>query len=227
MWKRGEIAPKEQFLLFSTIFSVYLYFQESNYIFICEMCLSDFSFFLNSANLIYRDTDISKYFRESIGLRDNESRPYFTPINIQQVPLPLQGIALLLFLNMYTHKFKYLQILCICTNSHSEPIQKSVIDIFDKRIKQIERTCKNKIIYSTPMIVFTYYFDYISYCLCIFLLCSVSIFPWYLIDIYTECKTVCLVGGFAISSDGLLHSMGIFMVFNPKEQISSMLLCCG
>ena len=37
LWKRGEIAlnPKEQFLLFSTIFSIYLYLQESNYIFIC------------------------------------------------------------------------------------------------------------------------------------------------------------------------------------------------
>ena len=76
MWKRGEIAPKEQFLLISTIFSVYLYFQESNYIFICEMWLFDLSFFLNSANLICRDTDISKYFRESLGLRDNESRLY-------------------------------------------------------------------------------------------------------------------------------------------------------
>ena len=74
MWKRGEIAPKEQFLLFSTIFSVYLYFQESNYIFICEMWLFDLSFLLNSANLICQDTDISKYFRESLGLRDNESR---------------------------------------------------------------------------------------------------------------------------------------------------------
>ena len=77
MWKRGEIAaPKEQFLLFSTIFSVYLYFQESNYIFICEMWLFDLSFFLNSANLIRRNTDISKYFRESLGLRDNESQLY-------------------------------------------------------------------------------------------------------------------------------------------------------
>ena len=76
MWKRGEIARKEQFLLFSTLFSVYLYFQESNYIFICEMWLFDSSFFLNSANLICRDTDISKYFREFLGLRDNESRLY-------------------------------------------------------------------------------------------------------------------------------------------------------
>ena len=76
MWKRGEIAPKEQFLLFSTIFSVYLDFQESNYIFICEMWLFDLSFFLNSANLICRDTDFSKCFRESLGLRDNERRLY-------------------------------------------------------------------------------------------------------------------------------------------------------
>ena len=80
MWKRGEIAPEEQFLLFSTIFSVYLYFQVSNYIFICEMWLFDLSFFLNSANLISRDTDISKYFRESLGLRDDESRLYFLGI---------------------------------------------------------------------------------------------------------------------------------------------------
>ena len=33
-------------------------------------------FFLNSANLICRSTDISKYFRESLGIRDNESRLY-------------------------------------------------------------------------------------------------------------------------------------------------------
>ena len=35
LWKRGEIAPQEQFLLFPTIFSTYLQLQESNYIFIC------------------------------------------------------------------------------------------------------------------------------------------------------------------------------------------------
>ena len=68
LWKRGEIAPKEQLL-------PYLYLQESNYIFICEMWFFDL-FFLNFANLICRDTDISKYFRESLGLLDNESRLY-------------------------------------------------------------------------------------------------------------------------------------------------------
>ena len=77
MWKRGEIAPKEQFLLFSTIFSVYLYFQESNYIFICEMWLFDLSFFINSANLICRDTDISKYFRVPLTSRQRESTVLF------------------------------------------------------------------------------------------------------------------------------------------------------
>ena len=76
MWKREEIAPKEKFLLFSTIFSVYLYFQESNYIFLCETWLFDLSFLLNSANLICRETDIAKYFSESLGPRDNESRLY-------------------------------------------------------------------------------------------------------------------------------------------------------
>ena len=35
-------------------------------------------FFLNSANLICRGTDISKYFRESLGIRDNERRLYNT-----------------------------------------------------------------------------------------------------------------------------------------------------
>ena len=75
LWKRGEIAPKEQFLLFSTIFSIYFQLQESNYIYICKMWLFDL-FFHNSANLICRSTNISKYFRESLGIRDNESRLY-------------------------------------------------------------------------------------------------------------------------------------------------------
>ena len=34
------------------------------------------SFFPNSANVICRSTDTSKYFRDSLGIRDNESRLY-------------------------------------------------------------------------------------------------------------------------------------------------------
>ena len=37
-----------------------------------------FFFFLNSANLICRGTDISKYFIESLGIRDNKSQLYIT-----------------------------------------------------------------------------------------------------------------------------------------------------
>ena len=43
--------------------------------FICEFGCS-FGIFLNSANLICRSTDISKCFRGSLRLRDNESRLY-------------------------------------------------------------------------------------------------------------------------------------------------------
>ena len=50
--------------------------RESNYVYICEMWLFDL-FFLSSANLICRDTDISKYLKQTLGIRDNESRLYF------------------------------------------------------------------------------------------------------------------------------------------------------
>ena len=41
-------------------------------------CGCSIYFFLKSANLICRSTDISKYFRESLGVRDNESRLYIS-----------------------------------------------------------------------------------------------------------------------------------------------------
>ena len=87
LWKRGEIAPKEQFLLFSTIlrsnfssFPQYLQYISTfkspiTHIFVKCGCLN--YFFLNSANLICRGTDISNYFRESLGIRNKESRLYY------------------------------------------------------------------------------------------------------------------------------------------------------
>ena len=76
MWIRGEIAPKEQFLPFSTIFSVYIFNYRSlitcSFVkFGCAICI-----FLDFENLICRSTDISKCFRGSLQLRDNESRLY-------------------------------------------------------------------------------------------------------------------------------------------------------
>ena len=52
-------------------------------------------FFLNSENLICRSTVISIYFRESLGVRDNESRLYLhfmtIPREIIQNLLPNYG----------------------------------------------------------------------------------------------------------------------------------------
>ena len=41
-----------------------------------------FIIFLTSATLIFRGTDISKCFRESLGIRDNESRLYLISVFI-------------------------------------------------------------------------------------------------------------------------------------------------
>ena len=76
MWKRGEIAPKEQFLLFSTLFYIYI----SNlgvklHIHLLNVVVQ-FIVFLTLSTLIRRSTDISKCFSESLGIRDNESRLY-------------------------------------------------------------------------------------------------------------------------------------------------------
>ena len=67
LWKRGEIAPKEQFLLFSTIFSIYLTSRVQLHIYLLNV-VNRISFSPNSANLICWSTDISKYFKESLGI---------------------------------------------------------------------------------------------------------------------------------------------------------------
>ena len=65
LWKRGEIFSFPQYFN-SPITYIFVKCGCSNY------------FFFSSANLICRGTDISKYFRESLGIRDNESRLYRT-----------------------------------------------------------------------------------------------------------------------------------------------------
>ena len=76
MWKRGEIAPKEQFLLF---FHIILYIFPTSgvklYIHLFNVVVQ-FIVFLTFSTLICRGTDISKCFSESLGIRDNESRLY-------------------------------------------------------------------------------------------------------------------------------------------------------
>ena len=71
LWKRGENAP--------TSFPQYAQYisnirSQITYSFVKCGCF--IYFFLNSENLVCRARDISKYFRQSLGLRDNESRLY-------------------------------------------------------------------------------------------------------------------------------------------------------
>ena len=72
LWIRKEIAPKEQFLLFSTIVLMYISNLRSQitYSFVKFGC--SIGIFLNSANLKCLSTDISKCFRGSLRLQDNE-----------------------------------------------------------------------------------------------------------------------------------------------------------
>ena len=72
LWIRGEIAPQEQFLPFPTNFQYIFLTKGCSFVkFGCLICI-----FLNSENVICRSTDISKCFRGSLQLRDNESRLY-------------------------------------------------------------------------------------------------------------------------------------------------------
>ena len=77
-----KYCGKEEKLLLRSYFSSFpQYFQyisnfKSPITYIFVKCGCSNYFFLNSANLICRGTDISKYFRESLGIRDNESWLY-------------------------------------------------------------------------------------------------------------------------------------------------------
>ena len=63
--------------LFHNIFNTYISNFKSPITYIFVNCSCSNNFFLSSANLICRGTDISKYLIESLGIRDNESRLYF------------------------------------------------------------------------------------------------------------------------------------------------------
>ena len=82
MWKRGEIAPKEQFLLFST-FHIYIFLISGVKLHIHLLnVVVQFIVFLTLSTLICRGTDISKCSSESLGIRDNESRLYIQAIAV-------------------------------------------------------------------------------------------------------------------------------------------------
>ena len=74
LWKRGEIAGAIS-PIFHKIFNISLTSRVQLHIYLLNVVVQ-IKFFLNSANLICRGTDISKYFRESLEIRDNESQLY-------------------------------------------------------------------------------------------------------------------------------------------------------
>ena len=74
MWKRGEIAPKEQFLLFPTLFYIYIFLTSGVKLHIQLLNVAvQFIVFLTLSTLICRGAFISKCFSESLGIRDKES----------------------------------------------------------------------------------------------------------------------------------------------------------
>ena len=82
MWKRGEIAPKEQFLLFSTLLYIYIFLTSGIKLHIHLLnSVVQFIVFLTLSTLICQGTDISKCFSEFIGMRDNESRLYLSMLD--------------------------------------------------------------------------------------------------------------------------------------------------
>ena len=85
MWKRGEIAHQEQFLLFSTLF-IYIFLTSGVKLHIHLLnVVVHFIVFFTLSTLVCRSTDILKCFSESLGIRDNGSRQY-SYLAIQNVP---------------------------------------------------------------------------------------------------------------------------------------------
>ena len=67
MWKRGEIAPMEQFLIFSTLFYIYIFLTSGVKLHIHLLnVVVQFIVFLTLSTLICQSTDISKCFSESL-----------------------------------------------------------------------------------------------------------------------------------------------------------------
>ena len=72
-----EKRRKEQFLLFSTLFYIYIFLTSGVKLHIHLLnVIVQFIVFLTLSTLICRGTNISKYFSESLGIRDNEGRLY-------------------------------------------------------------------------------------------------------------------------------------------------------
>ena len=88
-WKSNNRAIPP---LFCNIFNIFLTLEVKLYIHLWNV-LVQFVFFLNSTNLICQWRDISQYFRENLGFRDDESQLYHSD------QLQIQAFWVSLFLN--------------------------------------------------------------------------------------------------------------------------------
>ena len=101
MWKRGEIAPQEQFSSFPHYFIfIFLTSGVKLHIHLLNVVVQ-FIILLTLSTLICRGTDISKCFIESLGIRDNESRLHIFPIHFVPLGDNLHEISNLIFWGNY------------------------------------------------------------------------------------------------------------------------------
>ena len=95
MWKREGIAPLFHIILYIFLNSgIKLHINLLNVVF-------RFIVFFTSATLICRGTDISKCFRESLGIRDNENRLYI-------IFWDMSLLSPFLFLNLFASLFFFI-----------------------------------------------------------------------------------------------------------------------
>ena len=75
--KEEKLLLRSSFSSFPQYFNTYISNCKSPITYVFVKCSCSSNFFLSSANLICRGTDISKYLIESLGIRVNESRLYY------------------------------------------------------------------------------------------------------------------------------------------------------
>ena len=84
--KEEKLLLRSNFSSFCNIFNISVTSRVQLHIYLLNVVVR-IIFFLNSVTLICRGTDISKCFRESLGIQDNESRLYLEWINWNETPV--------------------------------------------------------------------------------------------------------------------------------------------
>ena len=127
-------------------------------------CGCSIGIFLSSAHLICRSTDISKYFRGSLRLRNNESRLYFDNAgsiacsinNKCVVNLVLELIhlfPLIMWFTVYPYDTRYYCIVCQCDSEKRQSSFPSVGCIVQRRLIKV---CEQQLSMPTGSVIRTF-----------------------------------------------------------------------